>query len=214
LNRETDLATDILISRFLQHLYKEIKLLDVLINPKESVREIIDIVGEYGIVSTRMVTQLIINDQIQSKTTARKLLRKLKRAGLLEIYSTKPLIKAIIRPLASLHRTELYGFPGLGISAYSHMIDFYKDLTEKAHKDERMKQKATIDRSTLKMRVDNKDLLNEKNRLDDLIQSYQLSIESARTPSEMAQAQLYQEKISELLEQRNDVLLKLEEGSL
>lgn len=214
LNNKTDLALDLAVSRFLQLLYKEIKTLDVLLRPKESVREIIDVVGEYGIVSAKMVTTYAINDQIRTKNTARKLLRQLNRAGLLFLYPTKPMIENINKPLASLHRTELYGFPGLNINAYNNVIEFYKDLTEKAHEDVRLKQRAHIDTSNLKIRVDPKDLLNERNRLKTQIKSYEDSYYSClQSPSmlEKAQAPMYKDKADKLQDRLNEVITKLKE---
>ena len=217
LNNKTDLALDIAVSRFFQLLYKEMKTLDVILKPKESVREIIDVVGEYGIVSARMVTIYAVNDHIRTKNTARKLLRQLNRAGLLFLYPTKPMIENIDKPLASLHRTELYGFPGLPVNAYSNVIKFYKDLTEKAHEDVRLKQKASIDTSNLKIRVDPTDLLNERNRLKIQIKSYEDSYYSCiQSPSiiQKAEAPMYKDKADKLQERLNDIIRKLEDTDI
>lgn len=214
LDNKTDLSLELAISRFFQLLYKEMRVLEVLINPRESTREIIEVIGEHGILSARMITRYTMNDQIRSKNTARKLLRLLHRSGLLDLYPTDPLTQAIDKPLASLHRTELYGFPNLPNTAYNNVINFYKNLTEKAHEDERRKQQVKLDQSDLKMRVDPKDLLNERYRLQELVNSYQKTYDRynrSGVPSWEAEAPLYKEKRDTLQEKLNEVIRKLEE---
>ena len=170
--RPTSKNSERQITDFLRDIYKIMKALAPVINPNATTRSINDVIVDHKIVSARMVCHYSLGSKIRSKTTALNYLRELERAKILERKSPDPVISAIKKPLASIHRTELYGFPGVDQEDdYESAIEFYSGLTQEAYITERVKAETDLIRKELQMETKKRKILT--NRIERLKQELQ-----------------------------------------
>lgn len=99
------------------------------------INEIIAILDLGFIVSAKYIMKTAVIRM--NKDTVLKHLDNLTKIGLIRRYSSDPLCKSVQGSLVPHFDTLLYGYPGLPISAYDEIIQFYQDLTTRGRKRKR-----------------------------------------------------------------------------
>lgn len=148
---------DQILPAMLGEIYKVMKNLKIIINPNKSVRDILELICDHNIISAGMICCFTGNSRLRSKNTVLNYLRQLNRAGVLTRYSTQPLVQAIRdmekKPLASLRRTELYGFPNQSPKAYGSVVSYYAEKTKDAYISVEEKEEVRLIKKAKKSKV-------------------------------------------------------------
>lgn len=144
-------------TKLIRMINSDIQKLLVVIDPRKGTRDLMEFIGEAGIVSAGMVCRYHVNRALKGKRHILDRLRELEIAGVLKRYSYEPVKVALksrnLTPFASLAKTEFYGYPGLKLHSYEKAIEFYTLHTETAEEVEEDHSRAKIKKKRIADRI-------------------------------------------------------------